>query len=138
MRIMAVDYGKTRVGVAISDPLCVISQPLLTLKVRSDRELIKRLKYIVIENDVGLILIGNPLSHEGKSTKMSDEIARFLKKLKRSIDIEVKLWDERFTSKFALNILKEMGLQVQKDKTDQIAASLILEEYLKAQSTRSA
>ena len=135
MRIMAVDYGKRRVGIAVSDPLCVISQPLITLKVKSDRELVRRLKCIVTEKDIGLIIVGNPLSHQGKSTKMSNEIGRFLKKLKRSIDVEVKLWDERFTSKHVSNILKEMGLQGQKDKTDQIAASLILEEYLKTQST---
>jgi len=135
MRIMAVDYGKKRVGVAISDPLCLISQPLLTLNVESDKELIKRLKYIITENNVGLIIIGTPLSHRGKSTNMSDEIGRFTKRLKRQIDIEIKLWDERFTSKYALNILKDMGLQGQKDKNDQIAASIMLEEYLKTQST---
>lgn len=134
MRIMAIDYGKNRIGIAISDPLCVISQPLLTLKLNSQRKLIKRLKSIIEKNDIGLVLIGNPLSHSGKSTKMSQEIHRFLKRLNKAIDIEVKLWDERFTSRYALNILKDLGLKRNKDKIDRVAASIILNEYLKSQS----
>jgi len=133
MRIMAIDYGQKRVGIAMSDPLGVISQPLLTLGVKSQRELIKRLKFIIEENDVRLVLVGNPLSHSGNSTRISEKIHRFVKDLRKSIVIEVKLWDERFTSKYALQVLKEKGIK-QKGKIDQIAASLMLEEYLKSRS----
>ncbi len=134
MRIMAIDYGKKRVGIAISDPLGVISHPLITLKVKSRKELIKRLKFIIEENNIGLVLVGNPLSHTGELTQMSKEIHKFLKQFKKSIATEVKLWDERFTSRYAVHILKEKGLKQQKDKIDQVAASLILDDYLKSLS----
>ncbi|MEE8596638.1 Holliday junction resolvase RuvX [candidate division WOR-3 bacterium] len=137
MRIMAIDYGKKRVGIAISDSLCVISQPLLTLRAKSQKDLIARLKCIIEENNVGFVIVGNPLSHKGELTEMSQEIHRFLKKFRTSIDIKVKLWDERFTSRYALKIMKDIGLKKQKDKIDQIAASIMLDEYLKSQPART-
>ena len=133
MRIMAIDYGSKRVGVAITDPLCTIAQPLLTLKPRSDSDLIKRLKCIAEENDVGLILVGNPLSLKGEPTAMSREIARFLKKLSGQIDIEVRMWDERYTSKYVMKRMKSLGLASTKEDIDRVAASVILDEYLQSQ-----
>lgn len=132
MRIMAIDYGKRRVGVAITDPLGVIAQPLLTLKPKSDSDLIKRLKCIIEENDVGLILVGNPLSLKGEPTEMSKEIQRFLRKLRRLISVEVQLWDERYTSKYAMSKMKSMGLSRTKEDIDRVAASIMLEEYIQS------
>jgi putative Holliday junction resolvase len=131
---MAIDYGMKRVGVAITDPLCTISQPLLTIKRKSDFDLIKRLKCIAEENGVGLIIIGNPLSMKGEPTQMSNEIKRFLGKLKRLIDVEVVLWDERYISKYATNRLKMLGKKSKKEDIDRVSASIMLEEYLQAKS----
>ena len=133
MRIMAIDYGQKKVGIAMSDELGVISQPLMTLRAKSQKEFIKRLKFIIRENNVGLILVGNPLSHSGKATPISQEILRFVEVLEKSIAVEVNLWDERFTSRYASQILKEKGIK-QKGNIDQIAASLMLEEYLRTHS----
>ena len=138
MRVMAIDYGKKRVGIAITDPLGIISQPFLTIEMKSLKELIKRLKFIVQENDVGLILVGNPLSHNGNSTNMSQEVSAFVKRLRKAVTVEVKLWDERFTSRYAENILKDVGLKKKNIQIDQIAASLILDEYIKSQSLNQA
>ena len=138
MRVMAIDYGKKRVGIAITDPLGIISQPFLTIEMKSPKELIKRLKFIVQENDVGLILVGNPLSHSGNSTNMSQEVLAFVKRLRKAVTVEVKLWDERFTSRYAENILKDVGLKKKNMQIDQIAASLILDEYIKSQSLNQA
>jgi putative transcription antitermination factor YqgF len=80
------------------------------------------------------VIIGDPISHTGELTEMSQEVRRFLKKFRKSIDVEVKLWDERFTSRYALEIVKDMGLKKQRDKIDQIAASIMLDEYLKSQT----
>jgi putative Holliday junction resolvase len=135
---MAIDYGKKRVGIAITDPLGIISQPFLTIEMKSPKELIKRLKFIVQENDVGLILVGNPLSHNGNSTNMSQEVLAFVKRLRKAVTVEVKLWDERFTSRYAENILKDVGLKKKNMQIDQIAASLILDEYIKSQSLNQA
>jgi len=127
---MAIDYGSKRVGVAMTDALCTISQPLLTIKPKSHSDLIKRLKCLAEENDVGLIILGNPLSLQGKPTQMSDRIARFLKKLKRSIDIEVMLWDERYVSRYAAGKMRSMGISSSKEDIDRISAAIILDEYL--------
>ena len=133
MRVMAIDYGKSRVGIALSDPLGVISQPLTTIKVKSQKSLFRQILEIIQQSDVGLIIIGNPLSH--KATRMSEQISRFIKQLKKMTDIEIKLWDERFTSQYAMNIMKEIKVKKQKDLVDQVAASIMLDEYLRSCST---
>jgi putative Holliday junction resolvase len=135
MRVMAIDYGKSRVGIALSDPLGVIAQPLTSIKVKSQKELFRPILKIIQESEVGLIIIGNPLSHKGEATEMSDEISRFIKRLKRRINTEIKLWDERFTSQYAMNILKAMKIKKQKGLVDQVAASIMLDEYLRSCST---
>lgn len=135
MRVMAIDYGKSRVGIALSDPLGVIAQPLTSIKVKSQKELFRQILKIIQESDVGLIIIGNPLSHKGEATEMSDEISRFIKRLKKRINTEIKLWDERFTSQYAMNILKAMKVKKQKGLVDQVAASIMLDEYLRSCST---
>lgn len=135
MRVMAIDYGKNSVGIALSDPLGVIAQPLTSIKVKSQKELFRQILKIIQESDVGLIIIGNPLSHKGEATEMSDEISRFIKRLKKRINTEIKLWDERFTSQYAVNILKAMKVKNQKGLVDQVAASIMLDEYLRSCST---
>ena len=135
MRVMAIDYGKSRVGIALSDPLGVISQPLTTIKVKSQKSLFRQILEIIQQSDVGLIIIGNPLSHKGEATRMSEQISRFIKQLKKMTDIEIKLWDERFTSQYAMNIMKEIKVKKQKDLVDQVAASIMLDEYLRSCST---
>ena len=132
---MAIDYGKNRVGIALSDPLGVIAQPLTTIKVKSQKALFRQILEIIQQSDVGLIIIGNPLSHKGEATKMSEQISRFIKQLKKITDIEIKLWDERFTSQYAMNIMKEIKVKKQKDLVDQVAASIMLDEYLRSCST---
>lgn len=135
MRVMAIDYGKNRVGIALSDPLGVISQPLTTIKVKSQKALFRQIREIIQKSDVGLIIIGNPLSHKGEATEMSEQISRFIKQLKKMTDIEIKLWDERFTSQYAINLMKEIKVKKQKDLVDQVAASIMLDEYLRSCST---
>jgi putative Holliday junction resolvase len=132
---MAIDYGKKRVGLAVTDPLGIISQPFLTLEIKSQKKLIQRLKFIIQENSVGLVLVGNPLSHTGQATKMSQQIAVFVDELKKAVSVDVQLWDERFTSKYAVNTLKDVGIKRKGSKIDQIAASLMLDEYIKSQSS---
>jgi putative Holliday junction resolvase len=137
MRIMALDYGERRVGVAISDPLRVIAQPLVTLRASPRKELIKRLKFIAKQYEVGLVLVGNPVSHQGKATNMSQKIKRFIAELEHALTIRVQEWDERFTSSYARKLMKEKGIKKQKDKLDQVAACIMLDEFLKRESACS-
>jgi len=129
MKIMAIDYGKMHIGIALTDPLGIIAQPYLTIPYKSQKDLIKRLKFICTENNVGLILIGNPLRLDGKDSEISDEIKNFAARLKKSLNIEIQLWDERYTSKLATRMLKDYGMK--NKNLDQISASLMLEEYLR-------
>ena len=132
MRIMAIDYGLKRVGVAITDPQGTIAQPLLTIEPKSDFDLIKRLKCIAQENEVGVIVLGNPISLRGEPTKMSKRIERFSRKLRKSVEIEVVMWDERYISKYAANRMRNLGISSKKEDIDRIAAAIILDEYLES------
>jgi putative Holliday junction resolvase len=129
---MAIDYGLKRVGVAITDPQGTIAQPLLTIEARSDSDTIKRLKCIVEENEVGVVVLGNPISLKGEPTEMSKRIERFCRKLTKSLEIEVVMWDERYVSKYAVNRMRNLGISGKKKDIDRIAAAIILDEYLES------
>lgn len=130
MKILAVDYGRKRVGLAISDPLGIIAQPYLTLTVKNQISLIKRLKYTIDVNDIKLVLIGHPISLRGEPTKISAEINQFANLLARATGVKVRLWDERYTSRYADRKCRDHGIKPGKKKNDQIAASIILAEFL--------
>lgn len=135
MKVLAVDYGRRRTGLAISDPLGIIAQPYLTLEVKDQVALIKRLKCVIDENDIGLVLIGHPVSLRGEPTKLSAEINRFARLLAKAAAVTVKLWDERFTSRIADRRCRDYGIKPGKKDNDRIAASIILEEYLRSNQT---
>ncbi len=132
MRIMAMDYGEKRVGVAMSDPLGIIAQPLDTIEIRTRQDLIPILKDLIIKNQVNLLLIGNPLDHKGNPTRMSGQINDFVAAFRKECSVEIKLWDERFTSRLAEQSVRDHGIQPResKKKIDAIAAAIILSEYL--------
>jgi len=135
MKILAVDYGRRRVGLAISDPLGIIAQPYLTLEVKDQVALIKRLKCAIDENDVGLVLVGHPVSLRGEPTKISAEINQFAQLLAKATGITVRLWDERYTSRLADRKCRDYGIKPGNKINDRIAASIILEEYLSSNPT---
>jgi putative Holliday junction resolvase len=134
MRIMAIDYGKKRVGIAMTDPMGVISQPLITINTGSQHTLVQRIVTLINENNVGLVLIGNPLSHKGQPTAMSSEIGNFIKLLKKKKDIKIIPWDERFTSQYASKMLKDLGIKKKQGTIDKIAAAIMLDEFLRSKS----
>ncbi len=128
MRIMAIDYGRRRIGIALSDPSGTIAQPFLTIEKRSRKLLLQQLESIIDKNGVTLVLVGNPLSLKGESTPMSLEIAKLIQRLKKNMKIKVLSWDERFTSRLAVRVLKDHNLKPY--NVDCIAAALILEDFL--------
>ncbi len=131
MRIMAVDYGRKRVGIAVTDPQCTISQPLSTLKVISRHQVVQRLSGLIKELDIHRVIVGYPCSLDGMPTEMTHEIEQFIKQLKKKVKVTIELWDERLTSKYAHATLKTMGIRRHKDTVDQVAACIMLDEYLK-------
>ncbi|MBN1798992.1 MAG: Holliday junction resolvase RuvX [Spirochaetales bacterium] len=135
-RILGVDLGKKRVGLAISDPLQMISQPFKTLIFTSLARLIKEIKLIIRENDVEEIVVGLPVKESGEEGQGCIEARRFARLLE-SEQIQVTLWDERYSSRLAENVLKSHGKKRKGNqaKIDKIAASFILESFLKSKSS---
>jgi putative Holliday junction resolvase len=136
MRVMAVDYGKQRVGIAVSDPQCIISQPLSTLKVTSPRQAVKRVSGLIKELDIGHVIVGYPCALDGAPTEMTREILQFVKQLKKKVNVGIELWDERMTSKYAHTTLKTMRVRRHKNMVDQVAACIMLDEYLESKKCR--
>lgn len=139
-RILAIDYGTKRMGLAVSDALGITAQGLETLeRTRIDDDL-ERIRKLVEEYSAGLVLIGNPLSKSGEQTAMSRRVAQFAEKLRRRVSCPVDLWDERLTSAEANRMLRESGISIQKrhQAADRVAATLLLQSYLDYQSNENA
>ncbi|MCD6277789.1 Holliday junction resolvase RuvX [candidate division WOR-3 bacterium] len=122
-RILGIDYGEKRVGIAITNPLN-IPMPLETV---SSNRIMHRIEELLKEYEIDLIVVGNPM--EGKRREM---VERFIEKLKSNVKVKVVEWDESFTSRKAEEVMRKMKKKPSKDRgaVDRIAASIILEEYL--------
>ena len=131
-RILALDLGKRRIGLALSDELGVTAQGLETLQRTNIREDLERLAKLAAHHNVTLILMGNPLhmsGHEGRGTGHARE---FGERLHAATSIPVKLWDERLTTVQAQRVLRESGVSIEKraKAVDRLAAVILLESYL--------
>ncbi len=131
-RILAIDYGTKRIGVAISDPMGIIAQGLPTIVYTDLSGALSKIENLISEFNVCEIVVGNPLSLSGKLNKTVNKINRFIHLLKNNISLPILSWDERFTSKQSERALKEMGKSPSKNraKIDQLSASFILQSYL--------
>ena len=132
MRIMALDVGDRKIGVAISDAMQLIAQGKPTLKRTTTEADIEYLRNLVTENDVHRIIIGEPLHMDGRPSPQSLKTAKFARKLQKATQVPVVLWDERLSSFAAEEHLAEMGLNWRKrrEQVDKMAAMIILQSYL--------
>jgi putative Holliday junction resolvase len=108
-RILAVDYGRKRIGLAISDELQITAQPLLVMKRANRRDDLRRLRDICRKEGVARILVGHPLHITGEASEMAEEAARFAARVRKELGIEVDLVDERLTSWEAAQMVAESG-----------------------------
>lgn len=131
-RVLAIDFGLRRIGLAVSDALGITAQGLPTLERTAVRKDIEYIRTLAEEYSVGRIIMGNPISHAGKATSMSRHAEDFAKKLQRKLACPVELWDERLTSAEASRMLKAAGLSINKRQqaVDRVAAVLLLQNYL--------
>jgi putative Holliday junction resolvase len=131
-RILAIDYGSRRLGVAISDPMNIIAQGLPT--VNNDRQVYEQLRLIIKTHPVGCIVVGMPYNLKGESGMKAKEVEEFIERLRAEVEVPITTWDERFTSKLAQNAMREMGTKKtkreRKGAVDQIASVLLLQSYL--------
>jgi putative Holliday junction resolvase len=133
-RILALDFGKRRIGLALSDPLGIMVQPLPTLHRKRIREDLAHLKALAREHNVVRFVFGDPKYMSGDESPLSQLVREFATRLEEYSGIPVVYWDERLTSSEAHRYLAEQKLtrEEKKGKVDRIAASLILENYLGA------
>ena len=134
-RVLGVDLGARRVGLAISDPGRIISSPLETLAMESETALVRRLLRLCREKEVATVVIGLPLSADGSEGPGCARARRIAGKMTEA-GIAAELVDESWSSRDAEEVLKEMGKsrRTAKEKVDAIAASLILRDYLEGVS----
>ena len=132
MKIMGIDYGDARTGIAISDLLCSIVGSTTVIHSRNDDKTIVQIKELIAQNGVGELVMGLPRNMNGTEGPRAELCRAFAKRLEEETGLPVKLWDERRTTVEAHNILSAHNYHGKKRKNtvDAVAASLILEGYL--------
>lgn len=131
-RILAIDYGDVRVGLALTDPLNITAQGLETLVINgSDKKFISGIRKIISESDVKKVVLGNPKNMDGTDSLKSLKIKELVPQIEK-LGVEVILWDERLTTVSAYKTMRELNIsQKNKNKVaDKLAAVYILEGYL--------
>tara|TARA_S200000501_G_C20412185_1_gene564038 strand:- start:122 stop:532 length:411 start_codon:yes stop_codon:yes gene_type:complete len=130
-RIIGIDFGLSKVGVAISDPSGIISMPLEVIRYNRQEDLIESLKKIALEKNVKTFIIGYPLNMNYKENSMTEIINKFKDVMEKN-SFEVHLEDERLSSEYAKKIMVQQDIKTGKNKemVDVLAASIILQTFL--------
>jgi len=138
VRVLALDVGERRIGVAISDPSGTIARPLQTLARGSREEDFAAIAALVAEHGVGLVVVGRPLSLNGTEGPQARRVARYAEALTATLPVPVTAWDERFTTVTAEEILRQTRRKKRrardKGEVDAVAAAVILQSYLDSQN----
>lgn len=134
MRILALDHGTVRIGVAVSDELRMIASPLEQIPAEPFGDLLARLKTLIREKEVELILVGLPRNMDGSYGPAALKVQEFVAVLRDALTVPMRTWDERLTSVQAHRFLQEGQVRSRdrKGKVDQSAAAILLQSYLDA------
>lgn len=131
-RILAIDYGSKRVGLALSDPLRIIASGAGTLE--NDNTLLERIVALIGSNDVRLVLIGMPYAPDGGKGEKAREIEEFTERLRERLSVPVQSWDESYSSVNAREAMRQAGMKKkqrqEKGRIDEMAARLLLQEFM--------
>jgi len=132
MRILAIDHGSHRIGVAISDELKMIAQPLEFIPAKPFLDFLARLTQLLREKEVELILVGLPRNMDGTLGPAAQKVQEFVATLRSNVNVPIKTWDERLTSAQANRILIQGNVrrEKRKEKVDKMAAAILLQSYL--------
>lgn len=138
-RIMALDVGERRIGVAVSDPLGVIARTLAVVPRKTDEDAIARIKALLDEQAAGRLVVGHPRLLSGEVGSQARAVEAFVEKLATVTDVPVEMWDERLSTVSAARLLAERGQSTRKQKVriDAVAAAVILQDYLDARRLRA-
>ena len=135
-RILGVDYGERRIGLALSDPLGIIAKPLKVIDRKKTIDYLSAIIETAKERDVNKIVVGLPLTLKGGYSKQTNIVTEFIKELYNLGKIQIIPVDERLSSVSAEMSLREQGVKTghEKGRVDETAAAIILQEYLDSQS----
>jgi putative holliday junction resolvase len=139
-RILAVDYGRKKIGLALSDELGLTAQPLAVLARKNRLADLNRLREICMRYSVGRIVVGYPVHITGQKSEMAAEAARFAARIARDLKIQTELLDERLTSWEAKQIVSRSPFSVSRrgGAIDDVAAAVLLRDYLEHRRSRDA
>jgi putative Holliday junction resolvase len=131
-RILGIDHGNVRVGLALSDPLKIIAKPYKTITYKNGNDLFRQLNGIITDECVEHIVVGFPKGMGGQTTKQTEIVTLFVQQLKEEIDLSVSLEDERLSSVSAEKalILQNVKTGHNKGRIDETAAAIVLQQYL--------
>ena len=137
-RIMGIDFGDVKIGIAITDQLKIISYPYHTIDRKKTPDYIFEIKKIILDKNIDTVVVGLPLTLSGNESSQTKKTQKFIFKLENSVDAIVYSFDERLSSKEAERYLKKQNIKTgsNKEKIDQIAASIILDNFLSSQKNR--
>jgi putative holliday junction resolvase len=138
MRILGIDYGEKRIGLAISDPLGLTAQGLPTIERINGEDYLKKLADLIKDKDVKKIIVGLPKSMNNTIGKKAEEVLEFVEVLKSNLNLPVTTVDERLTTVRAYRVMSEtkMSLRKKQKKVDMISAQFILQSYLDKKSLK--
>lgn len=136
MRILALDHGTRRIGVAVSDELMMMAQPMEFIDAEPFNDFLARLKEIIKEREVEEIIVGLPRNMDGSYGPAALKVQAFIAAVKLATPIPIRSWDERLTTVQAHRMLGQAGIKAKdrKEKVDRSAAAIILQNYLDAKS----
>lgn len=139
MRIMCLDVGEKRIGVALSDPMGVIAQGATTIEARPVQVAVERVLRLIDEEEVGEVVIGLPKNMDSSVGERGRAAMEFAEALRRVTDVKVTLWDERLSTRQAERSLLEADVSRKKRKrvVDKMAAAIVLDSYLRWRSGAS-
>jgi putative Holliday junction resolvase len=132
MRILAIDHGTRRMGIAVSDELKMVAQPLEYIPAEPFADFLSRLRELLREKEVELMLVGMPRNMDGSYGPAALKVQDFVAALKNAVTVPVKTWDERLTSVQANRLLIQANVRrdKRKEKVDKMAAAILLQGYL--------
>lgn len=137
MRILAIDHGTKRMGIALSDPMGILAQPLEAIPAEPFAQFLNRLKEILLEKQVELVLVGMPRNMDGSYGPAALKVREFIGVLKEAIATPIETWDERLTSAQANRFLIQADVRRsdRRGKVDKTAAAILLQSYLDSRSS---
>ena len=135
-RVLGLDFGERRIGLALSDPLRIIAKPLTIIDRKKTADHISRISEIVSERKITSIVVGLPLTLKGGYSKQTEIVLAFIDQLKSDLQIPIMTIDERLSSVAAKKALQEQAVKTghNKGRVDETAAAIFLQEYLDSQS----